>query len=104
MDKAGRVTVDKHFCTSVPSIRAIGDAIAGPMLAHKVSTQRFRLDSHGIERILCIYRASLPSLQPPPLTATALLSSVLCLFAPLSSRRRKKASRRWSTSRAWRAT
>eukprot|EP00850_Spirogloea_muscicola_P018091 SM000162S02369 [mRNA] locus=s162:118249:119838:- [translate_table: standard] len=35
MDKFGRVEVDKHFKTSVPSIYAIGDVIPGPMLAHK---------------------------------------------------------------------
>lgn len=31
----GRVTVDKHFRTNVPSVFAIGDLIEGPMLAHK---------------------------------------------------------------------
>ena len=35
-DRAGRVVVDMAtFQTKIPSIRAIGDAIAGPMLAHK---------------------------------------------------------------------
>ncbi len=33
----GRVEVDAHFQTSVPGIYAIGDAIDGPMLAHKAS-------------------------------------------------------------------
>jgi pyruvate/2-oxoglutarate dehydrogenase complex dihydrolipoamide dehydrogenase (E3) component len=36
MDKAGRIEVGKHFQTKVPSVWAIGDAIQGPMLAHKV--------------------------------------------------------------------
>lgn len=36
LDKAGRVSVDNHFRTAIPSIYAIGDAIVGPMLAHKV--------------------------------------------------------------------
>ncbi len=31
----GRITVDDHFRTNVPSIYAIGDVIPGPMLAHK---------------------------------------------------------------------
>ena len=31
----GQVVVDAHFATSVPGIYAIGDAIRGPMLAHK---------------------------------------------------------------------
>lgn len=35
MDKAGRIVVNDHFQTNVPSIHAIGDIIAGPMLAHK---------------------------------------------------------------------
>jgi len=34
-DERGRITVDPHFRTSVPGIYAIGDVIAGPMLAHK---------------------------------------------------------------------
>lgn len=35
MDERGRVKVNAHFETSVPGIYAIGDVIAGPMLAHK---------------------------------------------------------------------
>lgn len=35
LDDRGRIPVDKYFCTSVPGIYAIGDVIAGPMLAHK---------------------------------------------------------------------
>jgi dihydrolipoamide dehydrogenase len=38
-DSRGRVTVDKHFATSVPGIYAIGDVIAGPMLAHKAEDE-----------------------------------------------------------------
>ena len=38
-DKMGRVVVDHGFQTSVPSIRAIGDVIAGPMLAHKAEEE-----------------------------------------------------------------
>src|SRR5258708_20892515 len=34
-DNKGRVMVDTRFATNVPGIYAIGDAIAGPMLAHK---------------------------------------------------------------------
>jgi len=34
-DNRGRVTVDQHFHTNVAGIYAIGDVIAGPMLAHK---------------------------------------------------------------------
>jgi dihydrolipoamide dehydrogenase len=35
LDERGRVMTDAHFRTSVDGIYAIGDAIAGPMLAHK---------------------------------------------------------------------
>mmetsp|Transcript_23095 Transcript_23095/g.37997 ORF Transcript_23095/g.37997 Transcript_23095/m.37997 type:complete len:500 (+) Transcript_23095:119-1618(+) len=38
-DERGRIKVDKHFRTSVPSIFAIGDVIAGPMLAHKAEEE-----------------------------------------------------------------
>ena len=35
LDDRGRVEVDSHYASSVPGIYAIGDVIAGPMLAHK---------------------------------------------------------------------
>jgi dihydrolipoamide dehydrogenase len=35
LDKAGRVPVNENFQSNVPGIYAIGDLIAGPMLAHK---------------------------------------------------------------------
>jgi dihydrolipoamide dehydrogenase len=38
-DKLGRIQCDEHFKTSVPSIYAIGDCIAGPMLAHKAEEE-----------------------------------------------------------------
>lgn len=38
-DKQGRVSVDKSFKTNIPSIRAIGDVISGPMLAHKAEEE-----------------------------------------------------------------
>ena len=37
--KTGKVAVDGHFRTNVPSISAIGDLIDGPMLAHKASEE-----------------------------------------------------------------
>ncbi len=36
-DDKGRVRVDEHYATSADGIYAIGDVIAGPMLAHKAS-------------------------------------------------------------------
>lgn len=38
-DKRGRIPVDGHFATSVDGIYAIGDVIAGPMLAHKAEEE-----------------------------------------------------------------
>jgi dihydrolipoamide dehydrogenase len=39
MDERGRVAVDKRYATNVPGIYAIGDVIAGPMLAHKAEDE-----------------------------------------------------------------
>ena len=39
LDERGRVKTDAHFATSVPGIYAIGDVIAGPMLAHKAEEE-----------------------------------------------------------------
>ena len=38
-DNKGRVIVDGHYATNVPGIYAIGDVIAGPMLAHKAEDE-----------------------------------------------------------------
>jgi dihydrolipoamide dehydrogenase len=38
-DERGRVAVDDRFQTNVPGIYAIGDAIRGPMLAHKAEDE-----------------------------------------------------------------
>ena len=38
-DNRGRVVVDPHYRTSVAGIYAIGDVIAGPMLAHKAEDE-----------------------------------------------------------------
>jgi dihydrolipoamide dehydrogenase len=39
LDERGRVKTDAHFATNVPGIYAIGDVIAGPMLAHKAEDE-----------------------------------------------------------------
>ncbi|OBQ94634.1 dihydrolipoyl dehydrogenase [Mesorhizobium sp. AA23] len=39
MDERGRVKSDGHLRTNVPGIYAIGDVIAGPMLAHKAEDE-----------------------------------------------------------------
>jgi dihydrolipoamide dehydrogenase len=38
-DERGRIAVDHYYATSVPGIWAIGDVIAGPMLAHKAEDE-----------------------------------------------------------------
>ncbi len=38
-DERGRIKVDAHLRTNIPNIFAIGDAIAGPMLAHKAEEE-----------------------------------------------------------------
>jgi len=39
LDNRGRVVVDAHLATNVPGVYAIGDVIAGPMLAHKAEDE-----------------------------------------------------------------
>ncbi len=39
LDERRRIKVDAHFATSVPGVYAIGDVIAGPMLAHKAEDE-----------------------------------------------------------------
>jgi dihydrolipoamide dehydrogenase len=39
MDPRGVIQVDEHFQTNVPGVFAIGDAIDGPMLAHKAEEE-----------------------------------------------------------------
>jgi dihydrolipoamide dehydrogenase len=39
LDNRGRVQIDAHFSTSVKGISAIGDVVAGPMLAHKAEDE-----------------------------------------------------------------
>jgi len=39
LDQRGRIVVDHYYATNVPGIWAIGDVIAGPMLAHKAEDE-----------------------------------------------------------------
>jgi dihydrolipoamide dehydrogenase len=39
IDNRGRVQIDPHFSTNVKGIYAIGDVVAGPMLAHKAEDE-----------------------------------------------------------------
>ncbi|MER3552824.1 MAG: dihydrolipoyl dehydrogenase [Meiothermus sp.] len=52
LDAKGRIPVNAHYQTSVPHIFAIGDVIAGPMLAHKaeeegVAAAEFMVTGYG---------------------------------------------------------
>jgi dihydrolipoamide dehydrogenase len=38
-DERGRVKIDAHFATNIAGIYAIGDVVAGPMLAHKAEDE-----------------------------------------------------------------
>jgi dihydrolipoamide dehydrogenase len=49
--RTGQVLVDEHYRTTIPTLYAIGDLVAGPMLAHKASAE-------GIAVVECI--AGLP--------------------------------------------
>ena len=39
LDNRGRVQIDRHFATIVKGVYAIGDVVAGPMLAHKAEDE-----------------------------------------------------------------
>src|SRR5690606_31773362 len=39
LDERGRIQIDSNFATSVAGIYAIGDVVAGPMLAHKAEDE-----------------------------------------------------------------
>src|SRR5437667_4934215 len=39
LDNRGRVQIDAHFATSVKGLYAVGDVVAGPMLAHKADEE-----------------------------------------------------------------
>jgi len=43
LDERGRIKTDAHFATNVPGIYAIGDCIAGAMLAHKAEDEGYAL-------------------------------------------------------------
>ncbi|HMJ15767.1 MAG TPA: FAD-dependent oxidoreductase, partial [Polyangiaceae bacterium] len=45
-DERGRIKVDQHFRTSAGGVYAIGDVIAGPMLAHKAEEEGIACMEH----------------------------------------------------------
>jgi dihydrolipoamide dehydrogenase len=59
--KSGRVTVDEGFRTSVPGVYAIGDLIAGPMLAHKAMEEGIALVEHLAGKKAHVNYGTIPS-------------------------------------------
>lgn len=51
LDPQGRITVDRNYATTANGVYAIGDCIAGPMLAHKASDEGIAC----VERIVTGY-------------------------------------------------
>jgi len=45
-EKSGRVEIDQHFQTNVAGVYAIGDLVAGPMLAHKAMEEGVAVAEH----------------------------------------------------------
>jgi len=45
-DARGTIAIDDHFATSAPGIYAIGDAVRGPMLAHKAEEEGIACVEH----------------------------------------------------------
>ena len=62
-DKAGRVVVDTHtFATSAPGVYAIGDIVAGPMLAHKAEEEGIACVEHLAGLAGHVNYATIPSI------------------------------------------
>jgi dihydrolipoamide dehydrogenase len=76
-DERKRIKVDSQFRTNVPGIYAIGDVIAGPMLAHKAEDERIAV-------------AEILAGQKPQINYDAIPAvSTLGLKSPPSARRRR---------------
>ena len=60
-DKTGRVVVNEQFATNVPGIYAIGDLIAGPMLAHKAQEEGVALVEQLAGKKTHVNYATIPS-------------------------------------------
>ena len=61
LDDRGRVRTDGHFATNVPGIYAIGDVIAGPMLAHKAEDEGVALAEHLAGKAGHVNYAAIPA-------------------------------------------
>jgi dihydrolipoamide dehydrogenase len=61
LDERHRVKTDAHFATNIPGIYAIGDAIAGPMLAHKAEDEGVALAERLAGQAGHVNYAAIPS-------------------------------------------
>jgi dihydrolipoamide dehydrogenase len=65
-DERGRIPVDGHFATAAEGIYAIGDVIAGPMLAHKAEEEGIAC----VERLATGWGHADPTPSPASATRT----------------------------------
>ena len=65
LDERGRVKVDAHYATNVPGIYAIGDVIAGPMLAHKAEDEGVALAESSPARSRHVNYDAIPAWSTP---------------------------------------
>jgi dihydrolipoamide dehydrogenase len=73
-DKTGKVIVQENYETSVPGVFAIGDLIAGPMLAHKASEEGIAFAENLAKKAGHVNYAAIPSViyTAPELAAVGL--------------------------------
>jgi dihydrolipoamide dehydrogenase len=60
-ERTGRILVDEDFCTNVENVYAIGDLIAGPMLAHKAEEEGVALAERIAGMKTTVNHAAIPS-------------------------------------------
>jgi dihydrolipoamide dehydrogenase len=60
-EKSGRVVVNEQFATNVPGVYAIGDLVAGPMLAHKAQEEGVALVEQLAGKKTHVSYATIPS-------------------------------------------
>jgi dihydrolipoamide dehydrogenase len=60
-ERSGRVQVNEHYETSLPGVFAIGDLIAGPMLAHKAQEEGVAVAEHLAGQKPHVNYATIPS-------------------------------------------
>ena len=60
-DPRGRILINDHFQTNIPNIYAIGDVVAGPMLAHKASEEGIAVADHLAGKYAHVYYDAIPA-------------------------------------------